>query len=741
MMAFRLRANGASLPTLDVETVRRALLLFSDPEHHVFLQCLPSAKWSCFRGSDYVGMEKWITDNCSGSGVYFGINPIVEVDRPTRVGDVVKRRWILIDIDRNKTLQPDDPATVSEHEKAMELALEVQTFLGDVGFPAPIQVDSGNGFHLYYRVDLPNDNEHRDLVHEFLKLLDNTFSGEKGDIGEECFDSRRISRVPGTWSRRGEQSKERQYSQSKFVYVPRQIDVVPTELIRKIIAEDKKEAAPLPEHANGATNGQPFKLKANTRGDENAAYGKSALERECSKLASTPPNGRNNQLFKSAAALYELVAGGELGEMEVRDGLFQAAVACGLADDKAGGGDRGIIQTIDSGKKHGLQNPRAKPKQEEKTSAAKFDPKERVIVFASEITPRKIEWLWPGRIPLGMMTTFAGSGGLGKTFVLTDIAARVSRGEAWPDGTPGNRPGKVLYVSGEDNADDTLVPRLIAAGGIRENVAYFKPEYLGQFSLERIDMLDAALDQLGKECMLVCIDPPTSFLAGTDDHKNSELRELLTPIGEWAARRRVAVVFITHVNKGGAGKVDAVMRIIGSVAWSTAVRAAHMFCPDPDDPDRHLFLVAKINGAKKRQGIAYQIHQIDPADMDGPARVHWLGQVDTTANEAMAGQSRVQSRGQVASEWLIEKFREKLEWEADELFREAKSHNISRNAIFDAKAMLDLPKARKKIHLGGTTSWVWWVPENWHGFNCPDSEIIAGTVGTLGTLETEVLEI
>jgi putative DNA primase/helicase len=533
-------------------------------------------------------------------------------------------------------------------------------------------------------------------------------------------------------------SKDRPYRMAKFVYQPKEIGIVPVDLLRELVAKPEK-AAPESPHVNG------FKVKANSL-DRDRAYGQSAIEKESAKLALCPIGKRHNQLVKSSFALWELVAGGCLTGQEVLDGLFVAACRCGL--DEKEYGEKKILATINSCREKAAAQPRNATSQDApkaEKQAQPIQPGQRLITLASEITPRKIQWLWQGRIPLGMMTTFAGSGGLGKTFVLTDIAARVSRGDDWPDGAKGNSPGKVLYVSGEDNADDTLVPRLIAAGGVRENVAYFKPEVLGQFSLERLDMLDAALDQLGQPCHLVCIDPPTSFLAGTDDHKNSELRELLTPLSEWAARRRVSVVFITHINKGGAGKVDAVMRIIGSVAWSTAVRAAHMFAQDPDDPEKCLFLVAKINGAKRRNGIGYRIHQIDPDEVDGTARVEWLGEVDMTANEAMAGTSRVLKKGERAAEWLVDKFREKLEWNSEDLFTAAKEQGVSRNAIFEAKEILQLPPARRNRNLGGEVSYQWWVPSDWHGF---DVSLVSrpgaqndGTPGHQGKNEAQDVDI
>ncbi len=71
----------------------------------------------------------------------------------------------------------------------------------------------------------------------------------------------------------------------------------------------------------------------------------------------------------------------------------------------------------------------------------------KLLIRASSVETRAVEWLWPGRVPLGKMTTFAGLGGLGKTFVLCDITARVTTGTAWPDGEANGIPGDVVVSS------------------------------------------------------------------------------------------------------------------------------------------------------------------------------------------------------------------------------------------------------------------------------------------------------
>lgn len=379
-MVMKLKANGSPAPASDLGQVQRAIATFVDPEHYVFLQSLPGAHWTCLPGNSASEIEGWIKTNAVGSGCYFGINPTVKVDRPTRIGDVVRRRWILIDIDRNKTLQPNDPATENEHEDAKELTFEVQSYLSEIGFPAPVQIDSGNGFHLYYRIDMPNDNDHRDLVHSFLKILDNSFSGDKGKIGHECFDARRISRMPGTWSRRGVASKERPYRQSKFVYSPKDIGIVPTELIRRVVEDDAKhEQAKVESTRNGTHHAETpshsaFELKAKsspTEDERNKAYGKRALEEETRKLATCPESGRHNQLVKSAYSLWELHFGGCLAAHEVVDGLFVAACQCGLDKDSGHGGEAGILKHIKDPNivEKARQNPRRAPEDQQRTKS------------------------------------------------------------------------------------------------------------------------------------------------------------------------------------------------------------------------------------------------------------------------------------------------------------------------------------------------------------------------------------
>ena len=83
---------------------------------------------------------------------------------------------------------------------------------------------------------------------------------------------------------------------------------------------------------------------------------------------------------------------------------------------------------------------------------------------------------------------------------------------------------------------------------------------------------------------LVVIDPITAYLGGTDSHRNADMRALLAPLAELAARHVVAVVAVSHLNKNA--KNPAMYRTTGSLAFVAAARAAWAVAKDQDNPDR-----------------------------------------------------------------------------------------------------------------------------------------------------------
>jgi hypothetical protein len=273
-------------------------------------------------------------------------------------------------------------------------------------------------------------------------------------------------------------------------------------------------------------------------------------------------------------------------------------------------------------------------------------------VDLSTVKAVPVTWLWLTRIAIGKTTCVAGDPGLGKSFITLDMAARVSTGQAWPDGAENpHGPGGVVLFSAEDDPADTIVPRLAAAGAdctrivVCPGVSTGKAGKSRSFTLGDIDSLALAIDRT-PECKLVVIDPVTAYMGEIDAHKNNEVRAMLAPLAALAAAKGVAIVLVTHLNKGGGGK--SVYRLSGSLAIPAAARTVWLVAKDAEDPERRLMLPVKNNLAPDSGGLAYTIS-------GDPPRVVWSDvPVTMTADEAMAAESvgGQSSKREAAAEWL-----------------------------------------------------------------------------------------
>ena len=324
-------------------------------------------------------------------------------------------------------------------------------------------------------------------------------------------------------------------------------------------------------------------------------------------------------------------------------------------------------------------------------------------MLMSSVSPVPVQWLWRPRIALGKLTIIAGDPGLGKSMLTASLMAHVSTGRNWPDGASCPT-GSVVLVSGEDDPGDTIRPRLDMAGASAGRVHYLQSirDHDGErgFTLADVVPIASLLDSIG-DCKLIVIDPVSAYLAGTDSHKNSDIRALLTPLAQMAAAYGVAIVAVSHLNKSQAG--NALSRVTGSLAFVAAARAAYVVARCPDDPARRLVLPIKNNLGNDLTGMAYRI----ASQNDVPYIVWEKDPVTISADEALAPmQDAPRSARDDAAEFLTQLLsRDPVS--VDQVKAEGKAAGFSWATLRRAKEEIG---AKSKKAGFDTAGWCWYLP-------------------------------
>lgn len=281
---------------------------------------------------------------------------------------------------------------------------------------------------------------------------------------------------------------------------------------------------------------------------------------------------------------------------------------------------------------------------------------------AADITTRPLDPVWDGLLWAGKPTLVAGDPGLGKSMVTCDIAARVSTGAPWPCSTEHREPAEVVMLSAEDDPEDTIVPRLMAAGAALERVTFVrgimepgKPGDDGPrqrwLSLDRhLDELAEVLRERDGDVRLLIVDPLSAYLGrDCDSHNEGDVRSVLAGLAELATAHRAAVLCVRHLRKSES--TSAQQRIIGSIAFTAAARAVYIVARDPADEDRRLLLCAKNNLAPDSAGYGYIIR----ADDERTPYVQWDDEREMrTADEVLGAAPDRTHVVDVAEAWIAE---------------------------------------------------------------------------------------
>ncbi|HEY4505902.1 MAG TPA: AAA family ATPase [Candidatus Paceibacterota bacterium] len=363
-----------------------------------------------------------------------------------------------------------------------------------------------------------------------------------------------------------------------------------------------------------------------------------------------------------------------------------------------------------------------------------------IVVRLSDIQSEPISWLWQGRIALGKLTLIVGDPGLGKSLLTATLAAIVSKGYSFPVDNTKAPMGDVVLLSAEDDAADTIKPRLEAAEADCARIHILKAvqevddagkQTERMFSLKNdIAILEKLLPSI-PDCCLLIIDPISAYLNDTDSHNNSDIRGLLAPLAALATRYKIAIIAVSHLNKGSGG--NALYRAMGSLAFVAAARAAYVVTKDEHNPQRRLFLPVKNNLAQDTTGLAYTVVT---APNGAPVMAWEPDPIVITADEALVPIEPNEEH--TATDEAISFLRDILSsgsTVASQVQKEARQAGISEKSLRRGREKLGI-KPKKSAFNGG---WEWSLTEDAPSSQDahPETE---GTLGGVGHLRGEELE-
>lgn len=685
--------------SIDRGEVRRAFEILTDPAHAFEVRGINPLGHAHGQVCTTIdeGVEA-VAAHSMMAGVYVCLNPIQADAKSASKATVVSRRWILLDID---PVRPKDCSSTDE-EKASGVAIvgQVLDYLHELGWPNPVIHDSGNGWHMLYAIDLPNDKLSQQIIKRVIYSLADRFDTLQAWIDRATHDAPRIAKIPGTWARKGINTPERPWRMARIIMVPDQIEAVSIELLQALGGK-KTEAGGLP-----LVNAWGVQVSSSQH--DLSAYVRRAVEGELGKLSMANEGTRNTALNQVAFTLGQFTQWPEFDVQSAREALARTARQIGL-------GDTETSKTIESGWNAGAKQPRQRPIDPRANGQAQpqiLNPSEPIIRGLSEIIPQKVEWLWEDRVAIGFISIFAGRTSMGKSLCLCDLAARLSRGDAPAFSKLKTSPCSTLIIS-EDPQETMLAPRLRVAGAFvgtpgqgNDRVMMMTWSAMAAYTLDNTRMLDRAYEMMNNP-KLIAIDPPSNFLGRRDEHKNAEMRQVLMMLVTWINERKVAMILLNHLNKQSGKGLDAIERIMGSVAWASVARITLAFDRDPNEPDRYL-----CGGTKNNLGPIAGVLGFQTVATEGVVKLEWTGQVDTSMEDAL-NRVKKKPRAIKAAEWLIERFIERKSWPSDDLYTAGRSEGISRSAIWEAAKGLPLIRTKEACQDGTVSFWLWSAPENW----------------------------
>lgn len=322
------------------------------------------------------------------------------------------------------------------------------------------------------------------------------------------------------------------------------------------------------------------------------------------------------------------------------------------------------------------------------------------LINMEQVEVEKIDWLLYPFIPFGKVTIVQGDPGEGKTTMVLQIIAKLTKGEAvLPSGsdepaleakTVDLEPVNVIYQTAEDGLGDTIKPRLLSAGADCSRVMVIDDND------QALTMMDARLEEaiIKTKARLVVLDPIQGFLgAAVDMHRANEIRPLMKRVAVLAEKYYCAIILIGHMNKNSNGKSS--YRGLGSIDFQAAARSVLIVGRIKDEPEIRVVCHVKSSLAPEGKSIAFRL--------DKDTGFEWIGEYDISADDLLSGDNRGQKIHE-AKEFLKEILVSSSVAQT-KVAEEAESRGIKKKTLWNAKKELEI----ESVKIGN--QWFWMLPE------------------------------
>jgi hypothetical protein len=367
-------------------------------------------------------------------------------------------------------------------------------------------------------------------------------------------------------------------------------------------------------------------------------------------------------------------------------------------------------------------------------------------VRMSQVKRRQMKWLWPGRIPLGTTTIFAGDPKCGKGLMVADLVARITTGTAFPFSSHRiPRPLKAIWFQSEENLEVALGPRLDAAGADSDRVLVVPHVDLPDSRQRGFDVTRdlAELEELLKaeeDIGLVILDPILQFMGdGLDNNQGNQVRARLGPLNELAGKYDVAVLAISHTTKKRDGSF--IGAASGSLQYAAVARSVllldHEWTDELDEDDRPTGKKEKtgrrlLAGAGNWAGdgacktLAFEIEEREVTTSDGEqtpvGRVNWVEELEVEAQEVyeahQPGAAKRLKKIDVAKQFIMEALRDPASTKAKPVYRDVLATEIEEKANEAGISSVTLGRAKRALKVRSEPKeprgpWWWLPPESW----------------------------